>query len=240
MKHLRFESIDSTNTYLKTHWQDYPSFTIVSAVRQTAGRGRMGHLWFDDGTQALFSILIKEHGLNERIEWLPFLAASVLHELLAQTMPSLQIKWPNDLFAASRKLAGILTETIVENGTVQAAILGIGINVNTTTFPLELKGIATSIFQKTRQQTDPQQWIERFASQFESAWRKATRTDTIAYCERFSLLKGKPVSTFQNGHLLHGTAGSIQPDGTLEVFTEQGSFYVRSGEVSWQHYKDAK
>lgn len=240
MKHLRFESIDSTNTYLKTRYSEHPSFQVVSAVHQTKGRGRMGNVWIDDGTQALFSILIKDHTLAGRIELLPFLTAKVLHETLSEAIPSLQIKWPNDLYAASRKLAGILVETIVDDGEIMAAVIGVGINVNTKSFPEELKGVATSLFLKTHRETDPESWIMRVSSRMESAWKKGDFEDVIAYCERHSFLKGKPVTTSQNGHTLHGTAGSIQPDGTLEVFTDQGVFHVRSGEVTWQKYKDTK
>lgn len=240
MKHLRFESIDSTNHYLKTHYSEYPTFQVVSAAHQTNGRGRMGNVWIDDGTQALFSILIKDKTLAGKIELLPFLTAKVLHETLSEAIPSLQIKWPNDLFAAGRKLSGILVETIVVEGLIVAAVVGVGINVNTKSFPKELQGIATSLFLKTHRETNPEHWIMRVSSHLESVWKRGDFEDAIAYCERHSFLKGKPVTTFQNGHLLHGTAGSIQPDGSLEVFTEQGVFHVRSGEVTWQKQKDTK
>jgi len=74
----------------------------------------------------------------------------------------------------------------------------------------------------------------------ETAWKSHGFDNVIPYCNHHSFLKGKPVTTFQNGHLLFGTAGVIQPDGTLEVSTEQGLFHVRSGEVNWLKNKDAK
>jgi BirA family biotin operon repressor/biotin-[acetyl-CoA-carboxylase] ligase len=240
MKHLRFESIDSTNTYLKTHSSEYPTFQVVSAVHQTKGRGRMGNVWIDDGTQALFSILIKDEALRHHIELLPFVTAKILHETFLDIIPSLQIKWPNDILAHAKKLAGILVETIVEDGKVVAAVIGIGINVNTKTFPEELKDIATSIRLETGKETDSLHWIELIATRLETTWNASLFDEVIPYCDRHSFLKGRPVTTFQNGHLLHGTAGSIQADGTLEVSTDHGLFHVRSGEVNWIKNKDAK
>lgn len=200
----------------------------------------MGHVWIDDGTQALFSILIKEESLSNSIEILPFLTAKVVHESLFVSIPSLQMKWPNDLLAHGKKLAGILVETIVEEGVVVAAVIGIGLNVNTMSFPIELKGIATSIRLETHKETDPLLWISHIASRFEAAWKSQAKDDVIPYCDHHSFLKGKPVTTLQNGHLLRGTAGSIKQDGTLEVFTEQGTFHVRSGEVAWRQNTDSK
>jgi BirA family transcriptional regulator, biotin operon repressor / biotin---[acetyl-CoA-carboxylase] ligase len=233
MKLLHFESIDSTNTYLKTNFATLDHLKVISATRQTSGRGRMDRAWIDDGSQALFSILLKDHLQLTEIALLPFLAAKVVHEHLILSIPRLQIKWPNDLVVEHRKLAGILVETVFEGSHPIAAIIGIGINVNTLEFPFDLKETATSIRLQTNQTQEIQSLIQTLASRFETAWNKIQEPyEIIDYCNRFASLINQPVSFLQNDKGLNGIARTIQPDGSLLIDTETGLLSITSGEVN--------
>ncbi len=103
----------------------------VVADRQTAGRGRMGRSWLSPaGTNLLVSVGLRLDLPTERAWWLAAASALAVREATAPTV-ELWIRWPNDLVTEDGlKLAGLLTETQVEQERVTGGVLGIGINVN--------------------------------------------------------------------------------------------------------------
>ncbi len=146
MKHIHFKEIDSTNSYLKKHYQTLDHMTVVSADYQTKGRGQGDHVWYGDKDSLMFSILLKE-GINDiDIKEMPFLAAKWLKDALSEYSEDITIKHPNDLMIHGRKVAGILVESIIMGSEVLAVVIGFGINVNQKKFPPELEGIATSVY----------------------------------------------------------------------------------------------
>ena len=121
-KLYRIEEIQSTNTYLKTEYQNYDDNTILWALNQTEGRGRYDRHWESKG-DLTFSILFKEKYNTPIITPLSIILA------LADYGISAKIKWPNDIYLHGGKLAGILIEDIYVDDLV-ASIVGIGINMN--------------------------------------------------------------------------------------------------------------
>ncbi len=112
--------------------------TIVTAWRQTAGRGRFGRQWSDTATQGLAVTAVIDAQPAERL----VIAAAVAAAEAAESALGARvgIKWPNDLFVAGRKLAGVLIE--VRGG---VALVGIGMNISQTSFEGELESRATSL-----------------------------------------------------------------------------------------------
>lgn len=118
-----------------------PGGDIVVADVQTAGRGRRGAAWFGTpGASLTFSIL-----------WRPVVAKALWPRLALATglavaegceshVPLAGIKWPNDVWIGGRKVAGILVEAGPD-----FVVIGVGINVNTPSFPPEIHDVATSI-----------------------------------------------------------------------------------------------
>jgi BirA family biotin operon repressor/biotin-[acetyl-CoA-carboxylase] ligase len=100
--------------------------TLVTADRQTAGRGRQGRSWAAPaGTALLGSWVIRElDGELGGTRSLLSLAAGVAVAELAG--PAAVIKWPNDVLIDGRKVSGVLVEARPQQGW---AVLGIGINV---------------------------------------------------------------------------------------------------------------
>jgi BirA family transcriptional regulator, biotin operon repressor / biotin---[acetyl-CoA-carboxylase] ligase len=136
------ESVESTNDEVrKLALGGAPDGLILLAETQSAGRGRRGAAWFSPSGESLaFSILVRP---DEPIALWPRLAlAAGLAVAEAIESFNLQpgIKWPNDVWLGKRKVAGILVEAGAD-----FAIVGIGLNVNTTTFPPEVAEIATSL-----------------------------------------------------------------------------------------------
>ncbi|HXY43647.1 MAG TPA: biotin--[acetyl-CoA-carboxylase] ligase [Acidimicrobiales bacterium] len=132
---VRLAVVDSTNRYLADLAREgAPEGTSVLADRQTAGRGRLGRRWVDvEGGSVLCSVLFRPVLALERWHLLTWLVALAARDACADAAAvELTCKWPNDLQAGERKVAGLLAEAVFPPG-VEAPpplVVGIGINCN--------------------------------------------------------------------------------------------------------------
>lgn len=123
--------------------QGVPHRTVFLADVQTAGRGRNGRSWVAPaGSSLLFSLVLRVDLPIPDLAALP--AVSAADWLREATGLDVQVKWPNDLMVGSRKLGGILTETITE-ARPAPVVVGIGINVNVDLSAGWLPPTATSL-----------------------------------------------------------------------------------------------
>lgn len=132
MQFVKLETVDSTNIYAKSHIEDLCDKTVVHAIRQTNGRGRLNRSWIDFGEGNLFfSIILKpSENFNNIYANLTQYASVVICNILDEYGINPQIKWPNDVMIdGMRKISGILCETVMQSGKLKAIILGIGINL---------------------------------------------------------------------------------------------------------------
>jgi BirA family biotin operon repressor/biotin-[acetyl-CoA-carboxylase] ligase len=137
-----FPAVGSTNDVAAS----LPHRSVVVAGQQTAGRGRRGHSWFSPPGAGLYVSVVLAPGTARvdpaRATTLLTLTAGVALAEGVETATGLAVdlKWPNDLLVAGRKLAGVLAE-----GHAGTVVLGYGINVLATAFPPELRDRATSL-----------------------------------------------------------------------------------------------
>lgn len=140
--------VDSTNEFLKKNYESFHDGAIVVAIKQTAGKGRMGRNWYSPEGGLWYSVLFKPKiHLNLHVYTKIFSIAIV--EVLKKIRVKTYIKWPNDIYYNGKKLCGILSESISESDRVVAIIVGIGINVNNE-IPEELKNVAISLKEITK------------------------------------------------------------------------------------------
>lgn len=145
-----FEETTSTNDVIEKLARDgVKEGVVVFAESQTKGRGRLGRKWMSPAKKGLwFSILLRPELRPVAATQLTVAAATALRRGIALlTGLSPEIKWPNDILIAGRKVAGILTELNAELDRVKYVILGIGVDVNlaTSDFPADLRRLATSL-----------------------------------------------------------------------------------------------
>lgn len=125
-----FDIIDSTNNYLLA--ADQPVNQLVSAERQTQGRGRRKKQWIDGGKSLLFSLSTTFNPQLDVSAW-PVQVAMILTQVLTPLTPfPIQIKWPNDLYILDAqqqwgKCAGILIESSI--GKQTKMVTGVGLNL---------------------------------------------------------------------------------------------------------------
>lgn len=140
------DSVGSTNDEIrKVAEAGAPEGMIILANRQTEGRGRRGAAWFSPPGESLaFSVLLRPAEPKALWPRLALTAGLAVAEALEEYVPLVGIKWPNDVWIKGRKIAGILVEAGKDY-----AIVGIGLNVSTLSFPPEVSGTATSLALET-------------------------------------------------------------------------------------------
>ncbi len=138
-----FPTVGSTND-LALRWADAGAadLSLVAADEQTAGRGRLERSWFTPPGAALaFSLILRPGAVDGEASvgqdsTPPYLytalGALAVCDALNQALPPMtpaQIKWPNDVIAARKKLAGVLVEASWRGEQLSAVVVGVGINV---------------------------------------------------------------------------------------------------------------
>jgi len=153
-KMIRLQEVDSTNRFMMD-WltkEKVNEGTIVITEFQTAGRGTDGSLWESErGRNLTFSFVLYPHFLAIEAQFYLNKVISlglydVVNELIAGDAP-VRIKWPNDVYAGDRKIAGMLIQNGVKGSQFEYSVIGIGLNVNQEKFhgdsanPVSLKMI---------------------------------------------------------------------------------------------------
>jgi BirA family transcriptional regulator, biotin operon repressor / biotin---[acetyl-CoA-carboxylase] ligase len=133
---LYFQSIGSTSTYLKRKSPRVLTHGMICiADHQTEGRGQYNRLWLSEpNANLMFTIILKPRDVN-RIQILPLLAGCAIVKVIQESSGvGLKMKWPNDIVNGSSKLGGVLAESVLTGSLVDKLMIGIGINVNQTSF----------------------------------------------------------------------------------------------------------
>ena len=196
-----------------------PHGTLVTADEQHAGRGRQGRTWTaPPGSAVLMSLILRD--LDERHALLPLAAAVAVCEACEEVGP--RVKWPNDVWIDGRKVAGILIEGRPQEGW---AVLGIGVNVTTESFPPELAEIATSLRLAGQNTTAATVLADLLAGL--GRWIDAPPDAVLEAWRSRDALKGESVR-WADGE---GIAAGIDDSGALVVETGDGPVSLDAGEV---------
>lgn len=136
---VRFEEVTSTNDVAMRESALYGHGCVLSARRQTAGRGQRGNRWESEaGENLLFSLVLEptEVLVEEqfRISEMAALAASDAVRKATDGRVACGVKWPNDLYVGDRKIGGILIEHVLQSEFLSRSVVGIGINVGQRRF----------------------------------------------------------------------------------------------------------
>ena len=145
--HRHFRVTDSTNARARDLAEaGAPGGLVVTADEQDAGRGRQGRSWFArPGSALLYSALLRPLGERPLLPLAVPLAVCEAAESLAPV--ECAVKWPNDVWVGTRKLAGVLIESRFERGGGGWAVIGVGPNLTVARdeLPEELRDTATSL-----------------------------------------------------------------------------------------------
>jgi birA, biotin-[acetyl-CoA-carboxylase] ligase region len=143
-----YEETDSTNTRAKEYAKSGgEAGSVFLAKSQTKGRGRHGRTWVSPNEGNLyFSILLRPNISAQEASMLTLIMGYAISLAIEEETGVLtQIKWPNDLVIAGKKVCGILTEMSAKTQSVEYVIIGAGINIGMESVAPEIQGMATSL-----------------------------------------------------------------------------------------------
>jgi len=193
-----------------------PHGTVVTAGHQSAGRGRSDRVWqAPPGSSVLMSLVVRPGDAL-----LPLRAAVALCDVLTG-LSGVTIKWPNDVLAGGRKVAGILAEGRPQDGW---AVLGVGVNV--TAVPAGFEDTATCLAEQGDVRTVPQA-LDSLLASLEPRLSQPAPEVLAAWRER-DALRGREITWEPAGS---GRAAGVDDSGALLVDTAEGRVALDAGEV---------
>lgn len=235
-----FFKADSTNCVAFGLGQNgEPHGTVVVAEEQTAGRGRSGRYWHSEKTNGVYmSVLLRPPISPLHAPVTTLLAGlSVRDAVFEETGIAPDLRWPNDLLLAGKKCCGVLTEMHAEPDRVQFLVTGIGVNVNHTSLPAEISGLATSLRMVTGRIHSRLRLVVRLLRKLETYYNQFLAEGPAPIVTRFnevsSFARGKRVRISTPSESYTGTTEGLEPHGLLRVRRDDGRLEtVISGDVT--------
>jgi BirA family biotin operon repressor/biotin-[acetyl-CoA-carboxylase] ligase len=237
--YIHFDTIDSTNSWTKKNAEtlDPNQLTCVTALEQTSGRGRFFRKWVSPKGQNIYATVYfcLPHGCPYIINFGQILSLSTIAVLKKKGF-SPQIKWPNDILLAGKKVAGILCETLIFEDRI-GVILGVGINVNMSQELLEtIDQPATSLAQLSGQTWTLEQILEPVLKQFlmdlDTLLTQGFEPFRPSY-EKLLAYKGETIACNDGLKMIKGICHSINSDGRLNLMLPDGRVMTLSaGELT--------
>ena len=237
---IKLDKVNSTNTEAKIYAQKGeeigPHGTLIWALQQTQGRGRLGKHW-DSPLGNLYSSLILRPDISlKNAAQIGFVAALAIYDALGNIGPpghQIHCKWPNDILLNGKKVAGILleSESQMDEKLLDWLILGVGINVeyhpnNTALASTSIRGEGwTNSVEETLQAfcrsflSWSNRWIEDGFEEIRKNWLWR------------SIGKGEKLKVNINGKTETGIFHDLADDGALLLSKNSEVLRVTAGEV---------
>ena len=245
---LRFDNVASTNATATDLLRrgEIENGAVIIAKNQRGGKGQRGNSWSSkEGKNLLCSIVLKPSGLKAINQFLlSAVAALAIQYTLAKLMGDVnspatsKVKWPNDVLINGKKIAGILIENSVQGDEVSSSIIGIGMNVNQTSFD----GLqhASSLFNFTNSELEIEHVLELLIANM-NAFHRLIWLDPILLIELFKdhlYARHTWVDLEVNGQKDEFRILGIEGDGRLKI--EDRAFStssVHNHEVRWLDFQ---
>lgn len=233
-----YDEIGSTNDEaLAAVASPAQSGSIFLARSQTNGRGRRGNVWHGaPGDSLLLSCLLRYRGDVNRFMGLSLVVGLAVRKAVAERLVQLgpgdqpQIKWPNDVFADGKKLAGILVETRSGPSGELGTVIGVGLNVGMESFPDELQATSLRLLGASeaacRLEIVLADLLRSLEGQLE-LFVKSGLGPFLPDLSRADYLKGRHVRVGK----VEGVASGIDEEGKLLIVGRRGVVPVMSGTV---------
>jgi BirA family biotin operon repressor/biotin-[acetyl-CoA-carboxylase] ligase len=235
--------VDSTNAaLLRLATAGAPEGTVAVADAQTAGRGRLGKSWVSPpGVNLYLSVLLKPSIQFAEARLLTLIGSLAVADAIEAEGVKAQVKWPNDVLVADKKIAGVLAEVRVRDGRVgvEHLILGVGVNLNIDRPNMEyLLGdaarSATSLREALGHEVDRTAFAALLLEKLEKRYcdfLSAGKPPLLKEWRSRSFL-GRRVSVREADMHVEGVALDLDEQGCLLVTLDDGSSVrVREGEV---------
>ena len=212
--------------------------SLILAKEQSCGHGRRGRKWISSPGNIYATFVVKKVLHPSQ---LTFIGALSSLQTLRDYAPALQfwVKWPNDVYVKSLKIAGVLSETHSpeKSNKADGAVIGVGINLNTDKGFFEMEKVsATSIFAETAKIINIEKFADSLHYNLNALYQEAFINPERIYelWKKENILIGKEIEIIQeSGDKVKGVFKDIGKDGSLILNLTDGSSQIfYSGEVS--------
>lgn len=233
---LHARMVGSTNDWAKREVESgaVEAPALVLADRQSAGRGRGANTWWSaDGN--LTATFVVAQNTNLAFGFVPLLAGLAVRRALVRVTgcDAICLKWPNDLIATGRKIAGLLCERLR-----RVDLIGVGVNVNASvdTAPADLPGRITSLRELTATQWDLTDVVCEIGDELNRVLAVESDRAVREMLQEYSANHwptGKEVELIDSDQAAHlaGRCRGLDHHGRLIVETKTGVHAVLTGSI---------
>ncbi len=229
MEIIRLNTIDSTNTYAKKLLAEnkIKQACCIVTSNQTSGKGMHENVWKSEPDKNLtFSLIYFPRFLPAAMQFLLNKSVSLsVFDLINNMLPcdKVSIKWPNDIFVGSKKVAGILIETSIIGQNLNWVVIGIGLNVNQKVFSKDLPD-AASIIQFSHSEFELETvlntYIDLFKKRYSQLTEKKYNEIDKEYLEAMFRI-GMPSEFIYQQNKITATITGVNEYGWLQLITSE-------------------
>ena len=230
---ITYEEVESTNN--TASGKSFPPNTVVVADQQKHGKGRCGRKWFSPPDGNLYFSIILDHEKYNNLLEINYITCFALCESLNLFL-NCKIKWPNDILANYKKIAGILIDTKFSGSKIDKIIIGVGINIGSKGFPPEISSHATSIYLETGQIIEKEDILLEFLPRCEHflTLNKEKKIHLSKIWEKYSAYFGKQILIRNKNSYETFIEKGLSDNGDFIVETCSGEFKnLTIGEIAY-------
>lgn len=235
---IKLEKVDSTNLYALRNLARLPDKSVISASCQTNGRGRFDRAWIDLGKDNIFmSVILKpsDNFLDVYSNFTQYFCVC-LCKVLENYGIKPSIKWPNDVLIKGKKVAGILSQTVMQGKKFNGLILGAGVNLNASQDDIKLitGKEASAVNLELNRRVDKDEFLNKllfeFFEHYDEFLNKGFKFIKEDYLLR-ACFTGKHISVQVFGNVKSGVAKEITDSGELVLENEDGDTILSMGDI---------
>ena len=236
--HRRLESTNDRGLLVAAQ-DDVRTPLLILTQEQTRGRGRGDNRWITRAGALTFSLVIDDDALGisaDRGMAVSLVTAIAVRDALAAFHPTgeFHLKWPNDVWLGTRKVAGILLERPASRPS--RLVVGIGVNVNNKMPPIaadQFTHPATSLHDATGEFQSLADVLHAILVSLRDGYKSFAEgtADWVSHWRQHCLLQGRNIVAHVGREQVRGICGGIDPQGALLVHTAAGDRALTSGSI---------
>ena len=226
---IRLDSVDSTNNYAAKliNQPNIPFGTVIMSRFQTSGKGQRASNWISSKNEnLLFSFILDTSFLNSAYVFKLSKAVSISLKIALSEIVSndISIKWPNDIFVDSCKIAGILIENQWAASSLKSSIIGVGLNVNQIEFDSSFSATSLRLLTKSEHIIDD---VLKTIIKYLNIYFEVLKKGSFSLIDEMYLnylLKFHEWSKYKslNGEVFEGKITGVSKNGLLSVEDRSG------------------
>jgi BirA family biotin operon repressor/biotin-[acetyl-CoA-carboxylase] ligase len=208
---------------------------IVVAQSQRAGRGRAGRTWYSPSNENIYlTHIVDITDMSHEASSITLVAGLAVRKTIAHfSSARVEVKWPNDVWVNDKKIAGILTESILDD--THYAIIGIGIDVNMKELDSSIEEIATSLALLEGKTFDLSDVLEKYGNNAREYFERFKEEGFSVFHDEYihaMALRERRVSVSFQSEVVEGMVTGITNTGALILNTSRGEVSILAGDVT--------